>query len=290
MTSDLQQKYLRKPRKERIHTSSGWTAQFGLSKNPFKDTLDTDLFYRTRQHEEAVIKLRIGIEDKHALLLLSGMSGTGKTLISQVVLQSLDQERFLPAFVSVHPKMGKGSLLAAILRELGGQTIPRFTPQRLDLIQQMTMDLFEQGRRPVIVIDEAHFLKADALHLLRTLSNLETEAEKLVTVLLIAEDSLLKRLRNASYASLRGRITFSVQLQPLSQEETVQLVKYRLLKCKAPAHLLSKSAFPAIHRFSNGIPREINRLLYNGLLEAMTTGIPSITDSHIEMAASKLSA
>ena len=206
------------------------------------------------------------------------------------MLQSLDPERFLPAFVSVHPKMGKGSLLAAILRELGSTSIPRYTPQRLEQLQQITIELHEQGRRPVIVIDEAHFLKADALHILRTLSNLETEAEKLVTVLLIAEASLQKRLRNSSYASLRGRITFSVQLQPLSQEETIQLVKYRLLKCKAPAQLVNNSAFAAIYHFSNGIPRDINRLLYNGLLEAMATGVVSITGNHIEQAASKLSA
>jgi len=268
----------------------GWTAQFGFNKNPFKDTLDTDLFYRTRQHEEAVIKLRIGIEDQHALLLLSGLSGTGKTLVSQVVLQSLDPARFLPAFVPVHPRMGKGALLAAILKELGCPVVPPYTPQRLEALQQKTIELHEQGVRPVIVIDEAHFLQADALHLLRTLSNLETEAEKLVTVLLIAEDSLQKRLRNPSYASLRGRITFAVKLQPLVEEETIQLVKYRLLKCKAPAHLVQASAFAALHRLSNGIPREVNRLLYNGLLEAMASGLISITGDHIEQAVGKLSA
>jgi len=269
--------------------TTGWTAQFGFSKNPFKDTLDTGLFYRTRQHEEAVIKLRIGIEDKHALLLLSGLSGTGKTLVSQVVLQSLDPARFVPAFVPVHPKMGKGALLAAILKELGCATVPPYTPQRLEALQQKTIELHEQGVRPVFVIDEAHFLKADALHLLRTLSNLETESEKLVTVLLIAEDSLLKRLRHPSYASLHGRITFAVKLLPLSEEETVQLVKYRLLKCKAPAHLVQASAFDALHRLSNGVPREVNRLLYNGLLEAMASGLISITGDHIEQAVCKLS-
>jgi len=270
-------------------TGSSWTARFGLSKNPFQDTLDTDLFYRTRQHEEAVIKLRIGVEDRHALLLLSGASGTGKTLISQVVLRSLDPERFLPVFVFVHPKMGKGALLASILRELGATSIPRYTPQRLEQLQQMTIELHEKGIRPAIAIDEAHFLKADALHLLRTLSNLETESEKLVTVILIGEDSLKKRLRSPSYASLRGRITFTVQLMPLSLDETVQLIKYRLLKCKAPAQLLDSNAHQGVHRLSGGIPREINRLLYNGLLEAMTSGWFSIDSRHIEQAAAKLS-
>jgi MSHA biogenesis protein MshM len=266
-----------------------WTARFGLSKNPFQDTLDTDLFYRTRQHEEAVIKLRIGIEDRHALLLLSGASGTGKTLISQVVLRALDPELFLPVFVFVHPRMGKGALLASVLRELDAPSIARYTPQRLEQLQQITIELHGRGVRPVIVIDEAHFLKADALHILRSLSNLETESEKLVTVILIGEDSLKKRLRSPSYASLRGRITFTVQLMPLSFDETVQLIKYRLLKCKAPAQLLNSNAHQAVHHFSGGIPREINRLLYNGLLETRATGGFSINSDHIEQAAAKLS-
>jgi type II secretory pathway predicted ATPase ExeA len=273
---------------EESPSGRGWTQQFGLQKNPFKDTLDTDLFYRTRQHEEAVIKLRIGIEDRHALLLLHGPSGTGKTLVSQVVLQSLDLAQYQPAFVFVHPQMGKGALLAAILRELGADTVARHTPQRLEQLQQITVDLYHMGRRPVIIIDEAHFLKADALHILRTLSNLETEQEKLVSVLLIAEDSLKKRLQNPSYASLRGRITFAVHLQPLSGDETTQLVKYRLLKCKAPVQLLSTSAFEAVHRLSCGVPREVNRLLYNALLEAMGSSLSTINNDHLEEAARKL--
>ncbi len=259
-----------------------------MPKNPFKDTLDTDLFYRTKQHEEAVIKLRIGIEDRHALLLLHGPSGTGKTLVSQVVLQALNLGQYQPAFVFVHPQMGKGALLAAILRELGADTVARHTSQRLEQLQQLTVDLYHRGRRPVIIIDEAHFLKADALHVLRTLSNLETEQEKLVSVLLIAEDSLKKRLQNPSYASLRGRITFAVHLQPLSDDETTQLVKYRLLKCKAPVQLLSTDAFAAIHRLSGGIPREVNRLLYNALLEAMGSSLSTISSEHLEEAARKL--
>lgn len=265
-----------------------WTLQFGMPKNPFRDTIDTDLFYRTKQHEEAVIKLRIGLEDNHALLLLYGGSGTGKTLVSQVILQSLDLEQYQPAFVFVHPRMGKSALLGAILRELGADTVARHTPQRLEQLQQLTLDLHQRGRRPVIIIDEAHFLKADALHILRTLSNLETEREKLVSVLLIGEDSLKRRLQNPSYASLRGRITFAVHLLPLSADETTQLVKYRLLKCKAPAQLLNANAFDAIHRLSGGIPREINRLLYNALLEAMGSGLVTINDQHLEEAARKL--
>jgi len=254
-----------------------WADKFNMAKNPFKDTLDTDLFYRTRQHEEAVVKIRIAIEDKHALILLSGASGTGKTMVSQVALRSMDPQSIAPIFVFVYPGMGRGALLAAILKELEVETVARYTSQRLAQLQEKALLLHAEGRRLVIIIDEAHFLKADALHVLRTLSNLETEEEKLVSVLLVAEEGLQRRLNSPSYASLRGRITFKLDLDPLTPEETEQYIKYRLLKCDVRTSLLTDEAYQVVHHFCEGNPREINRLLYNGFLEATASDSFSIT-------------
>ncbi|OKY75745.1 MAG: hypothetical protein BM485_08545 [Desulfobulbaceae bacterium DB1] len=259
-------------------SSSGWAEKFGFFRNPFKDTLDADLFYRTRQHEEALVKIRIGIEDCHALILLSGASGTGKTLVSQLAVRDLDPSRFKPVIVPVSPDMGKAMLLGRIICEADPERKQgRCAHERLTQLQETALALHEHGKRLVVVIDEAHFLKADALHILRTLSNLETEQEKLVTVLLVAEKSLSRRLTNPSYASLRGRITFAVRLDPLKREETEQFVKYRLLKCGASPDLLTGDAFAVVHRISGGIPREINRILYNGFLEAVSGNQRRIT-------------
>ena len=265
-----------------------WPTTFGLSKNPFKDTLDTDLFFRTKQHEEALIKLRIGIEDRHALILLSGASGSGKTMVSQVVLRNLEDDRFLPVFVLVHPGMAKGALLGAVLEELGGDPPARTTHERLKQLQRQALALHAKGKRLVVIIDEAHFLKADALHILRSLSNLEDEEEKLVTVLLIAEEALRRRLQAPGYASLRSRITFPVALQPLSRAETEQYIKYRLLKCGAYADFLDEAVFEAVHRLAGGLPREINRLLYNGFMEAMTSEYFAITPQMLQNVGEKM--
>lgn len=267
----------------------GWAQQFGFARIPFKDTLDTDLFYRTRQHEEALLKIRIGIEDCHALILLDGVSGTGKTLLSQLVLRELDQDRFLPVIVPVHPDMGKNVLLGRIVAEADPNAVPaRTADQRLNQLQATALDEHHKGRRLVIVIDEAHFLKADALHVLRTLSNLETEREKLVTVLLVAEKGLARRLAHPSYASLRGRITFAVHLEPLCRDESEQFIKFRLLKCGASTELLSRDAYDEAHRISGGIPREINRLLYNSFLEALGAKLPGVTSSLMQETGSRL--
>lgn len=263
-----------------------WPQTFGLRENPFRDSLDTGLFFRTRQHEEALLKIRIGIDDGHALILLSGLSGTGKTMVSQVVLRDLGQ-RYETAMVFVYPGMGKGQLLDAILKDLGDTSFGRFTQQRLDRLQK-TLALHRQNRRLVVIIDEAHFLKADSLHLLRTLANLETDRNKLVTVLLIAEPSLRKRLAAPSYAALRGRITFVVDLQPMSKEESEQYIKYRLLKCGGYGELLTPAVYETAHTLSHGIPRELNRLLYNAMMEALTSDHFTVTPALLEDVAHRL--
>ena len=254
-------------------STAPWANQLGLRKNPFQDTIDPRLFFRTRQHEEAVVKLKIGIEERHALILLDGPSGTGKTLAAQVVLRSLDRERFTPVFVSVFPGMGKTALLGAILAALE-VTPARLASERLIQLQEQARLLVSDGRRLVIVIDEAHFLAADALHSLRAMSNLETEQEKLVTVLLVAEPGLARRLAAPAHASLRGRITFAVRLAPLGVEGLEQYVKYRILKCGGDPSRLPPETYGLLHELSRGIPREINRLLYVACIEAMTSGQP----------------
>ncbi len=264
-----------------------WQESFGLRQNPFRDSLDSNLFFRTRQHEEALIKLRLGIADGHALILLNGVSGSGKTFVSQISLRDLDRSDHETALIFAYPGMGKGVLLEAILNELGEEKAARFTQQRLAQLQAKAIAFHNQGKRLVVVIDEAHFLKADGLHLLRTLANLETEREKLITVLLIAEPALRRRLAAPSYAALRGRITFMIELNPMSQQETEQYIKYRLLKCGGSADLLPANIYATIHQLSQGIPREINRLLYNSVMESLTAAHPTITPALIRTVAEK---
>jgi type II secretory pathway predicted ATPase ExeA len=266
-----------------------WARQFGLNKNPFKDNIDTDLFFRTRQHEDAALKIRIGLEDKHAVILLTGVSGTGKTLVSQVALRAMHTSLYKPVLVFAYPGMSRAGLLAAILTELNVQAA-RFVHDRLQQIQAAALDLYQQGRRLVIIIDEAHFLKADALHILRTLSNLETEREKLVTVILAAEQSLIRRLRAPSYAALRGRITFAITLEPLGRDDLEQYIKYRFLKCGGAPNLLSTAVYDLLFEKSGGIPRAVNRLLYGAFIEALAAGQSEVGLSMVVVAAQKLAA
>jgi len=225
---------------------------------------------------------------KGEMVAIVGASGTGKTLVSQAALKSFDLAAVTPVLIFVHPGMGKGPLLDGLLAELGKNGGARRTRDRLSLLHEQALALYQSGRRLVVVIDEAHFLAADGLHILRTLSNLETETEKLITVLLIAEEGLSRRLRKPSYASLRTRITFSVVLQPLSVPDSEQYIKYRILKSGGRLDLIPAAVYADIHRFSKGIPREINRLLYNSLIEALAASEQVLHAETVARAAAKL--
>ena len=243
---------------------------FGFSAHPFSDVVSPRFFYGSSVHEQAFKKMLMTVEGEIALGLVHGPSGTGKTLLSQMLLEYLNPEAYAPVLVLVSPGMSKTALLKEILAELlpEGTALPAQTQALLDRLHGCMADLHGRGRKLVILIDEAHFLSAGALHLLRTLSNLETPDKKLAACLLFAEELFLRRLAHPSYQSLRSRIYMKVGLGPLRLDETVQYVKFRLLAAGRTSPLIREEAFHEIHKVSGGVCREINRVCHNSLAEA----------------------
>lgn len=243
-------------------------SRFGLMTNPFTDTVNPDFFYRTEQHERAFFRMRVCATDHRAIGLVSGPSGTGKTLLSQMLLKDLNPDEYLPLVILCTPKMTKSALLQEILSELGVKSEGRRVHDLLGLLHQKIIEVYQQGKRVVLLVDEAHFLSSDALHMIRTLSNLETPEEKLITIILLAEQGLVRRLKNASYDSLRGRIGLRAELRPLSAVETEQMLKFRVLVAGGRPDFLAEDSFEQFQTLTGGQPREICKLAYNALLEA----------------------
>jgi type II secretory pathway predicted ATPase ExeA len=242
---------------------------FGMTTHPFSDAVNPDFFYESSEHEIALKKMIMTVEDNIALGLVHGTSGTGKSLLSLMLLHHLDPEKYRTALVLVSPGMTKTALMKEILRELmeDNPNLPSTTQALLDLLHEQIIDLYGQNRRLVILIDEAHFLSAGALHLLRTLSNLETPQQKLTTCLLFSEDLFLRRLSHPSYQSLRNRMYLKVRLGGMTLDETIQYIKYRLLTAGRKEPLFAGDVYPEIYRSSGGVCREINRLCHNCLSE-----------------------
>lgn len=257
----------------------GYCRMFGLDRPPFQDTVNPDFFFQTVPHEEAFARLLLCCEQGRALGLLTGRSGTGKTLLSQMLLTNLPPEQFQPLLVLGHPGMTARGLLQAILRELH-VPIPagRINSETLlELVEQAVLDAHALGRRIVVLLDEAHFLPAPTLHTVRTLTNLETPEEKLITVIMFGEEFLLRRLRHARFRSLRTRIAIRAHLRPLTASETEQFLKFRLLVAGGKPDVFTADAYAFITEQAEGLPREAMRFADVGCLEAYFKGVNRVS-------------
>lgn len=257
---------------------------FGLERPPFNDAVNPEFFYRTETHEAAFVKMMMCARRHNALGLVWGRSGTGKTLLTQMLLAGLPEEEFIPIVILANPGMSKMGLLGSILDELEiARPSGRANTQALlDYIHSYLMQTYSMGQRVVLIVDETHFLSADQLHMIRALTNLETPQEKLCTIILLAEETFLRRLKHKRYASLRSRIALSAYLSPLSPSETEQYIKFRALVAGSSEELFDYECYEQIHAATGGICREISKLADNALLEAYLRAESRVTKEIVE--------
>lgn len=256
---------------------------FHLQDHPFADSVNPEFFYRTEAHEAAYMAMKRCIEDNISLGLTTAVSGTGKTLLTQVLLQELSEGPYKPVLVLVYPKMSRVALLQEICSELKIDCQKRPTMHELvSTIQQEIMSLYIKGIKLVLIIDEVHFITPENLQLLRTLSNIETPRKKLVTILLFGEDSFLQKLSHPTYKSILSRMYTRVSLRPLSLDEVEQYIKYRLLMVSGRPQIFDAECYPILHFLSQGIPREINRICHMALGRAAAEGARSVSGSAIQ--------
>ena len=244
-------------------------AAYGLNRNPFPDAVDPGFYYQTDSHAHALGRLRLAVEYDVCLALVTGPSGTGKTLVSQLLLEHLDSDRFEPVLLLVTPGLSRTGMLREILSEL---SIPlpvgvNRTQELLRLLTNHIIDLYNEGRRLILLVDECHFLTTDTLHLVRTISNIEIPERKLITCLLFGESRFAQRLHHPSHESLRNRIFFRGELAPMSAEDCAQYVSFRLMVAGRLEPLFTADGLRAIHEHTGGIGRNINKLALMCLLE-----------------------
>lgn len=270
--------------RERIGEDSALPLEFfRLACHPFLDSVNPDFFFRTEAHENAFIAMKRCIEEDVSLGLTTAVSGTGKTLLTQVLLQDLPTDRYRPALILIYPKMSRAALLLEICHELELEIPKRATTHDMVVqIQQKIMDLHTRGVKIVLLIDEVHFLNADNLQVLRTLSNIEIPQKKLLTVLLFGEESFLKKLEDPTFKSILNRMYTRVRLRPLNRGEVEQYVKYRLLLSSGNPQIFDPSCYETLVRVTGGVPREINRICYNAMQQAAELGRRTIGEDLLQ--------
>jgi general secretion pathway protein A len=243
-----------------------YTQFFGLREKPFTLSPDPKYLFLSDSHREALAHLLYGIEQGEGFIAVTGEVGTGKTTLCRTLLERLDPSTEV-AFV-FNPPLSGMELLQAIHHELG---LLGGDATRQELTAELNQFLLEkktQGKRVLLIVDEAQNLERDALEQVRLLGNLETNTAKLLQIILLGQPELDTKLESPDLRQLRQRITVRWRLAPLSTGETREYVTHRLKVAGASKEVFTELATREIHRRSRGIPRVINLLCDRALLAA----------------------
>lgn len=250
---------------------------YGFTEMPFNITPDPKFLYLSPTHQEALQHLKFGVEQRKGFIVVVGEVGCGKTTLCRRFLNELDTSRFDTALI-VNPRVNENQMLRAILHELG-ETEVSDDPHTLVLQMQKTLlARIENGRDIVLIIDEAQNLSFEVLEQIRLLSNLETDQQKLLQIVLMGQPELKDILRREELRQLRQRILVHCELSPLTQKDLTHYVQHRLTRAGGNGRpSFTRWALWSIHRYSQGIPRIVNNLCDKALLSAFVRDSDAVT-------------
>ena len=266
-----------------------YTSFFGLSEKPFAITPDPRYLYLSERHAEALAHLLYGINESGGFIQLTGEVGTGKTTVVRTLLSRIPHHADVA--VILNPRVTPVEFLLTICEELGlavADADRESVKQMVDALNRRLLGAHAEGRRVIVLVDEAQNLSIDVLEQVRLLTNLETPTQKLLQIILIGQPELRELLDRTELRQLAQRITGRYHLMPLSREETKGYVRHRLRVAGATEDIFTPSALDELHRLSGGIPRVINVACDRALLGAYTQDEKTITAALVRQAASEV--
>lgn len=240
---------------------------YRLKEQPFSTSVDNRFYYNSNHHAEALIRLRYAAEQQKGLALLVGNIGTGKTTLARRMLDELDEREFESALlIVIHSSITSEWLLRKIAIQLGVETTTEGKTEILTKLYRRLIEIHEAGKKTVVLIDEAQMLQnKEVMEEFRGILNIELDGCKLITFILFGLSDMDDYL--SLDEPLRQRVAIRYELKSFTSATTEDYVRYRLQIAGSGRDLFTKEAMVAVHRYSGGIPRVINTLCDNALLE-----------------------
>lgn len=266
-----------------------YTQYFNMSEVPFALLPDTSFFYESDSYKEALNVLLVSIRSGEGFVKVTGEVGTGKTMLCRKLLNCLDADDYVTAFIP-NPYLTPNQLRMSLADELGvhyrDDVSNDLTSYRM--MSDITKKLMEhniQGRKVVVCLDEVQAMPIETLEALRLFSNIETEKSKLMQTVLFGQPELDERLAQSCNRQLKQRISFSYKLEPVDRKSLAGYINHRLrVAGYNGGELFSAKAIDKIHKNSRGVPRIVNTLCNKALILAFGQGQTNVAGKHITQA------
>ena len=242
---------------------------FALKENPFNVNPDPRYLFLTKQIEEALSGLMYGIQTRKGFITLTGEVGTGKTTLVNRLLDWLHLRRTKTAFL-FNSRMNTNQLFDFIMAEFDIPCDNKSKSQQLMKLNHWLLERYRAGETAVLIVDEAQNLTFPVLEEIRLLTNLETSQQKLLQIVLMGQPELELILDSPQLRQLKQRVALRCQLQPLDEAQTRAYVLSRLERAGAPPGppIFADEALSKLYEYSRGIPRIINNLCENSMVNA----------------------
>lgn len=267
---------------------------YGFTEKPFSLTPDPKFLFRSETHAGAFELLEYAMHRREGFVVITGDIGTGKTTLCRALLERLDRQTF--SALLLNPFLSETDLIKVILQDFGVVSrdelkhglMSQVSKQTLiDTLNDFLLSLLPLGACAMVIVDEAQNLPPQVLEQLRILSNLETDKEKLLQIVLVGQPGLSTTLRTPELRQLAQRVSIKHELRPLTPDEVTAYVIHRLTVAGGGSSVIFRPrALKTIHRLSEGIPRVINLLCDRALLAAFAVRT-NIIDADLVSTASK---
>ncbi len=263
---------------------------FGLREKPFNMTPDARYFFPSVRHTDALNHMVYAIEERRGFVVITGDIGSGKTTLSRILLQKLDPSTKTAIVRNTH--LTAKELVALTLDELEIPYDPKRTKTHLiGRLNEFLIDQLQENNNVVLLIDEAQNLNVSVLEEVRMLSNLETDREKLIQIILMGQPELKPKLMLKELAQLRQRVTLHYHLSPLNDEETASYVSHRMHVAGANGTpVFDPEALQRVFEHTRGVPRLINALCDRALLTGYVNEVNQVGSDIIDEVAKELPA
>jgi len=273
-----------------------YESYYGFAEKPFSLTPDPKYLYRSESHANAFDLLQYAIRRREGFVVVTGDIGTGKTTLCRALLEEIDRTTFTA--LVLNPFLTEEDLLKRILQDFGvvsreeakAGRLANVTKQELiEALYDFLLSLIPLRASAVLIIDEAQNLPLPVLEQIRILSNLETDKEKLLQIILVGQLNLQTLLRSPEVRQLDQRVSIRYELKPLDADGVAAYVAHRLTIAGGRASVgFTATALRRVHRWSNGIPRLVNLICDRALLTGFSIRSPRITPEMVDHAAAGL--